>query len=587
MYSNNKMVLQLISLLKQNNIKRIVVSPGSRHFALVHSLEADSFFQLYSVVDERSAAFFALGLIQKTGECVAITCSSGTACMNYGSAIVEAYYQKLPLLVLSSDRNPQLLNQLEDQFYDQYDTFSNCTKYRGQLPIVKDATDEWYCNRIINEAIIELNHHGKGPVHINIPFIAHHADTFQTLELPTVRKISLHKADIPADEWTDYANRLKGKKVMVVCGQSVEQTPEFLEAVNAFNSNFDAVILTDKISNCHADNAILNTTVVLSILTPEERTNFCPDMVITIGGNYIFNNELKGYLQGCNIKHWQVGYEDKVCDPFRRLTDMFEMSELSFFKSITAAADYSVEGEYAMSWKKVSELPALPTPDYNELYAIGAVLNNLPKNVDLQLANSCTIRMSHFFPTDASISVNCNRGVNGIDGSMSTAVGFSAANDRPTFYITGDLSFFYDMNSLWIRHLSPKMHIMLINNGGGAIMYAPLNDEIRKTLLPHISAGHHTSAKGWVESLGFHYLSATNAVEVDEAMKTFLDVDSETPVFLEVFTEEITEDVNAIRNYFRSINRTVYTEPFKYKLRRKVRSMIPQKVVDVAKVLMK
>lgn len=581
------MVLQLISLMKQNNIRRIVISPGSRHFALVHSLEADDFFKLYSVVDERSAAFFALGLIQKTGEVVAVTCSSGTACMNYGSAIVEAYYQKLPLLVLSSDRNPQLLNQLEDQFYDQYDTFTNCTKYRGQLPIIKDDTDEWYCNRIINEAIIELDHHGKGPVHINIPFVAHNTDTFQTVQLPNVRRITLHKADILDEQWIEYADRLRGKKVMVVWGQSVDQTEDFKAAIDAFTTNFDAIILTDKISNCHAKNAVLNTTVVLGILTPEEKVNFRPDVVITIGGNYIFNNELKRYLNGGKIEHWQVGDEDKVCDPFHMLTDMYEMSEATFFSKITGAAEFSVEGEYAKNWMNVSELPALPTPSYNELYAIGAVLNNLPKNVDLQLANSCTIRMSHFFPTDESVSVNCNRGVNGIDGSMSTAVGFSAENDRPTFYITGDLSFFYDMNSLWIRHLSPKMHIMLINNGGGAIMYAPLNDEIRKTLLPHVSAGHHTSAKGWVESLGFKYISANNAQEVDNAMKSFLDVESTSPIFLEVFTEEITEDVNAIRNYFKTINRYVYVEPFKSKIKRKVRSLVPEKVVEVAKAILK
>lgn len=585
MYSNNKMVLQLISLLKQNNIKRIVVSPGSRHFALVHSLEADNFFKLYSVVDERSAAFFALGLIQKTGEVVAITCSSGTACMNYGSAIVEAFYQKLPLLILSSDRNPQLLNQLEDQFYDQYDTFTNCTKYRGQLPIIKDDTDEWYCNRIINEAIIELNHHGKGPVHINIPFIAHHTDTFQTIELPLVRKISLHKADINDSEWILYTERLKQKKIMIVWGQSVEQSKEFKKAIEDFSNNFDAIILTDKISNCHAKNSIQNTTVVLSILTPEERINFLPDIVITIGGNYIFNNELKYYLSTGQIEHWQVGYEDKVCDPFHRLTDIFEMGEYTFFNKITTFADYTIEGKYVNSWKEISLLPELPTPEFNELYAIGSLIKNLPKNVDLQLANSCTIRMSHFFPTDETVTVNCNRGVNGIDGSMSTAVGFSADNDRPTFYITGDLSFFYDMNSLWIRHISNKMHILLINNGGGAIMYSPLNDEIRKTLLPHISAGHHTSARGWVESLGFKYISASNAKEVDDYMKTFIDVDLNVPILFEIFTHEITDDVNAIRDYFSKINRFHYVEPFKSKLKRKIRSLISNKIVDVAKII--
>lgn len=212
MYSDNKLVLQIISLLKQFGIKRIVVSPGSRHFSLVHSLEADNSFSLYSVVDERSAAFFALGMIQQTGDPVAITCSSGTACMNYGSAIVEAFYQKLPLLILSSDRPPELLNQLEDQMYDQLSTFTNCTKYQGQLREIKTDTDEWYANRILNEGLLELNHHGKGPVHLNIPFTSHRNDTFSNTSLPEVRKISLRRADAPPEMWIEASTKLNNKK---------------------------------------------------------------------------------------------------------------------------------------------------------------------------------------------------------------------------------------------------------------------------------------------------------------------------------------------------------------------------------------
>lgn len=559
MYSDNKMVLQLMSLLKQFNVRRIVVSPGSRHFALVHSLEADPYFKLYSVVDERSAAFFALGLIQQTQEIVAVTCSSGTACMNYGSAIVEAFYQRLPLLVLSSDRVPYLLNQMEDQMYDQLDTFTHCTKYSGQLPEVKNEIDEWHCNRILNEGLLELTHHGKGPVHINIPFAAHHTDTFSTESLPKVRKIDLSTLSLSDADWTSCANALKGEKVMVVWGQSCPMTECMQNAITEFVNNFDAIILTDYMSNCHQSNAIVNTTVALSILKPMEKENLKPDVVITIGGNYIFNNELKSYLRPSNILHWQVGKEDKVCDPFRRLCHIFEMEESLFFKKITENATFSNEGQYAKTWLQLANLPALPTPDYNELYAIGALLNNIPANSDLQLANSCTIRMAHFFKIPSTIRVNCNRGVNGIDGSMSTAVGFAAENDRPTFYITGDLSFFYDMNSLWIRHLSPKMRILLINNGGGAVMYAPLSDELRKTLPAHVAAGHHVSAKGWVESLGFKYLSATSKEEVDKAVTELCDVDMGKPILLEVFTT-INTDINSIKEYFASLDRRTFSE---------------------------
>lgn len=573
MYSDNKMVLQLMSLLKQFNIRRIVISPGSRHFAFVHSLEADPFFKLYSVVDERSAAFFALGLIQQTGEVVAVTCSSGTACINYGSAVIEAFYQRLPLLVLSSDRIPEYLNQLEDQMYDQQNSFTNFIKYHGQLPIIKNDIDLWYCNRILNEAFMELNHHGRGPVHVNIPFMAHNTDTFSTPELPLVRKISLHDAETKIEEWRQISETLKGKKVIIAWGQSVIITPMLEQMISIFCEKTDAIILTDKLSNLHNQYAILNTTAVFSLLTKEERYKLHPDVVISIGGNYIFNGEIKSFV-GSNIKSWQVGKEDKVIDPFRCLTDIFEMSEECFFSHINDFLEFQNSRTYRQTWLSISNQIACPQTEYNELYAIGTLLTNLPKNVDLQLANSLTIRMAHLFNIDPSIRVNCNRGVNGIDGSMSTAVGFAAENDRPTFYITGDLSFFYDMNSLWIRHLSPKMRIMLINNQGGGVMYAPLNNMMRQTLPEHVAASHKCSAKGWVESVGFKYLSAHNKKDIEEGVHQLLDQSIQQPVFLEVFSVINPDDINAMWNYYISQDRHTGTEKLVRDVKRTIKKMI-------------
>ena len=552
MYSDNKLVLQIISLLKQFGIKRIVVSPGSRHFSLVHSLEADNSFSLYSVVDERSAAFFALGMIQQTGDPVAITCSSGTACMNYGSAIVEAFYQKLPLLILSSDRPPELLNQLEDQMYDQLSTFTNCTKYQGQLREIKTDTDEWYANRILNEGLLELNHHGKGPVHLNIPFTSHRNDTFSNTSLPEVRKISLRRADAPPEMWIEASTKLNNKKIMIIWGQSVSLTDRFKKAIDRFCECFNVIILTDKISNLHHPKAIYNVPAILSSLRWEDKANLIPDIVISIGGNYIFNNEIKALLRPAKIPHWQVGYEDKVCDPFRTLTEIFEMGEAFFFEQLSSTGIATHQNDYEEAWKKISCQIPIPTAECGALYAIGRLLTNFPENADLQLANSCTIRMAHFFPTNDSIRINCNRGVNGIDGSMSTAVGFAAANPKATFLIIGDLSFFYDMNALWNRHLSKKLRIMLINNEGGAVMYAPINKEMRKTLPAHIAAGHITSAQGWVESLGFQYIEASSKDEIDEGINILTDLSIEHPILLEVHSTTV-RDINAMQDFTSSL----------------------------------
>lgn len=559
MFVNDKMVLQLVSLLKKFGISKIVVSPGSRHNKLINSLQYDSFFKLYLVVDERSAAFFALGLIQECGEPVAVTCSSGTACMNYGSAIVEAYYQRLPLLVLSSDRVPELLNQCEDQMYDQASTFISCTKYHCQLPVVDTPRDEWYCNRVINEALIELTHHGRGPVHINIPFAAHHGTAYDVKTLPDVRKITVHQLPMSSSDWKNISSRLKDKKVMIIWGQSVYPLHVVEKSENAFAEKYNVAVLTDKMSNCHADNAIINTTITMSIMKDNQAPALQPDIVISVGANYIFNNEIKAYLKNGMSEHWQVGLEDKVCDPFHTLTDIFEMPESHFFEMLAENCSSKTKNDYYLGWKEISDLPTLPDMQYCELYAITKLMSQLPSNCDLQLANSQTIRMAHYIPIKEGIRVNCNRGVNGIDGSMSTAVGFGANSNRPLFYITGELSFFYDMNSLSIRHLSKKTRILLINNNGGAVMYDQPRNTSTDSLPIYLAAGETKVAKGWAESLGFKYLPAHNKEEVDVGVKVLLDESIDTPVILEVFTN-LSEDRYCIVDYIKSQDPRSFSE---------------------------
>lgn len=296
MFSEDIIVQQLISLLKQFGVTQIVISPGSRHFSLVHSLEQDSEFELYSVVDERSAAFFALGLIQQSHRPAAVCCSSGTACINYGSAIVEAYYQRLPLLVISSDRPYQFLNQMEDQMYDQASTFNSFTKYIGKLTPIHCELDIWYCNRVINETLIALSHHGNGPAQINIPFLSHNTDKFSVTTLPKARKINLHNAEISETELKPLIDEIKGKKIGIVWGQNVELSERLTISVNEFVRNFDAVIFTDLLSNCNCENVIKNTGPTFSSLTDKERQELKPDLIISIGANVLYNGEIKGFV---------------------------------------------------------------------------------------------------------------------------------------------------------------------------------------------------------------------------------------------------------------------------------------------------
>lgn len=570
MYADNPIVLELIALLKKFEIRKIVVSPGSRHRLFVASLEQDSFFTLYSVVDERSAAFFALGLIQASNEKVAITCSSGTACMNYGSAIVEAFYQQLPLLVLSSDRIPYLLNQGEDQMYGQIETFKNCTKYHAQLPVINNETDRWYCNRLINEGLIALTAHGCGPVHLNIPILNHHGDKIAVDTLPEVRKITHHTLSRNLD-WNTYGKSLSGKKIVIVWGQSVSQSDELNKAITLFLEKTGGVILTDKMSNCHNRYALSNTLLALVSMHPSEINFLMPDIIITLGGNYIFNNELKRFLKNGNIKHWQVGPQTNVCDPFWKLTEMFEMNEVDFFLNIVNAVSDSSSFDFRNEWIKYETLPQPRLDEFDEIYPIGKLIKNLPDNSNLQLANSNTIRFAHYFTIKPSIKVNCNRGVNGIDGSMSTAVGFSAISDTPTFYITGELSFFYDMNSLWIRHKSNNMRILLINNNGGAVMYDLPGRPSDGNYPIYLATGHNVTAKGWAEDVGFTYISARNKEEVDAGIKLMLDFTKNRPVIMEVFTD-YDLDGKAASCYFATLDPRSFTDKVKGRLSRMFKS---------------
>lgn len=537
MYTNDLMVLQLVSLLKQFGIKRIVVSPGSRHNKLIRSLEFDNYFRLYIVVDERSAAFFALGLIQQFDEPVAITCSSGTACINYGSAVVEAFYQKLPLLVLSSDRIPELLNQNEDQMYAQASTFREFTKYSCQLPVIDKPIDEWFCNRLLNEALLELENHGRGPVHINIPFAAHHGANFDVKELPVARKINLNTLPFTKEKWDYFYNYIKNKKILLIWGQAVYPLQNVSMAEELFSEKYQSVVFTDKISNCHVPNSINNVSITLDILNRKQNIELQPDIVITIGGNYIFNGEIKAWLKKGNSEHWLVGREGKVCDPFQTLKQIFEMPEDYFFKCMAEAAMEKKSNKYAEEWIALSKVPKDVSQPFNELYAISTLLKQMPANADLQLANSQTIRMAHLVPISNGIRVFCNRGVNGIDGSMSTAIGYGAESSKKVFYITGELSFFYDMNSLSIKHLSPKMRILLINNEGGAVMYDQKRNTPTNELPIYLAAGRSLTAKGWAESLGIMYISATSKDEADQGIKILLEDNRDCPILLEVFTD--------------------------------------------------
>lgn len=556
MYSSKRNVLQLLSLLKAHNISHFVVSPGSRHIPIVISMESDPFFKLYSVVDERSASFFAVGLMQRFKEPVGIICTSGTASADYCSAINECLYQELPLLVLTADREECLRDQHEDQMIRQSTMFKPVAKFVANLPMVKSDNDVWYNNRLINEALLELTHRGCGPVQVNIP-IPDHLDNFDTPELPKERKIV--RNNLADTNWDDVAQKLRNKRVMIICGEGFTLTKEQSEILDNFCNTFDVAVLSDKMSNCHVQNSIENAFAVLRAVNEIDVNNLVPEIVISIRSNYSFNPESKSFFKratDCRIENWYVHPSGKVVDPFHKLTNIFEMDEFTFCKYATEAnTSVITEQYYAETWKVMSDSIDEPKVEYGHINAVGKFIEKIPNGSILHLANSNSVRIAQLYDINPSVEIHCNRGTDGIDGSMSAAVGYACETDRLNFLMIGDLSFFYDMNALWNRHLSKNMRIFLDNNGGGAIMHMPDRPEFAMNCLPNfISAKHNASAKAWAEDRGFKYVCAHNSDEIDKGVKILTNPNIEGPVLLEVFSD-LFEDTAIFKGYYATISR--------------------------------
>ena len=294
MYSNVKSVQILVAMLKKKKIKNIVFSAGTSHDAIIRSVEEDGYFKTYNIVDERSAAFFAIGLIQELQEPVAICCTAGTAAVNYMTGVTEAYNRKLPLIVITADKNPYYLNQLEDQMLDQTQIFKTITKYTNTLPINKDEKDEWYCKRIINEAFLELNHNGKGPVHINIPIeegMFAIDGVFTTSELPEVNLVQRIDHKTKEQEIREKFESLKNKKVLILCGQDYNIPEERIENLEKISKNYNCVISVDKLSNLHCKGSIETTRAALAAKISGNFNELVPDVVITLGGTVVWDGK--------------------------------------------------------------------------------------------------------------------------------------------------------------------------------------------------------------------------------------------------------------------------------------------------------
>lgn len=543
MYSIHKNVQILIALLKEHGIRHIVCSAGTRNIPFVFSVLRDDFFKCYSIVDERSAGFFAIGIIQVTQEPCAIVCTSGTASCNYLSAVTEAYYQHLPLVVLTSDRLRAHLNQQEDQCIPQLNLYHDVIRKVVDLAPVRDEMDAWYCGRLVNEALLELDHREKGPVQINFQVDPKYptpgADfIINQPALPKVTKISRIMADDEDDAWIALAERMKGKRIVIVYGQNLPLSNKETEVINDFCDKYDVVFYGEHLSNLHVRNKVGSA----GILNKVEWKDICPDIVITMGGHRMADPKLALRAVNNKFEHWHVSPNGEISDLFKCQTMIIECKQAFFFKKMGMLAQ-PCSLPYLNEWRqmekaKISNQPSSSDFEFSQVYAIKRLIECIPQNSLLHISNSNSIRIITYFDLPDTIEVYGNRGTCGIDGSMSAYVANSYLSNKPSYMCIGDLSFFYDMNALWNKYINGNTRILLCNNSGGAILNLDTYKSVCFENAPvNTPAKHNTSAKGWAESCGFIYLCAHNKQEYENVIDDFIIPHSERPILLEVFSD--------------------------------------------------
>ncbi len=543
MYTDKKNVLQLVTLLRDFGITHVVCCPGSRNAPIISAFAECEAFECHSVVDERSAGFMAIGMAQQTRRPVAVCVTSGSALLNLHPAVAEAFYQQVPLVVISADRPAAWIGQMDGQTLPQVGVFGSLVRQSVQLPEVNTDEDEWYCNRLINEALLLLSRHTSGPVHINVP-LSEPLFRYTTPDLPNVRKIKSipNLGNGEAIKYYLYAAQMQFKRPLIIIGQ----TPA-AEAMKVYNIPKGMACVAELPGN--TPDAVRGIDVALHACGNSDELR--PDLVITCGG-HIVSKRLKSFLRNTKgLTHWHISPDGEMVDLFCALQVVFETTPKEFFDLLSET--WSGDDKYAsLVRERCAELPS-PTPEYSELAAVKEMMKVLPEWSVLHLANSSAIRLAELFPLRRGVEVCANRGVNGIEGSLSTAIGYAACDDRLNVLLIGDLSFFYDMNALRNEDISHNLRIVLLNNGGGAIFRNVQGMEVKGESGRLVTATHGTSAEAWARALDFAYLKVTDETSLQYAMIE-MTCPYDRPVFIEVFTHAET-DAEEWKRYYEQIKK--------------------------------
>ena len=543
-YTNERNVQMLIYLLKAHGIRKIIASPGTTNLTFVGSVQNDPYFQVFSSVDERSAAYLACGMAEESGEPVVLSCTGATASRNYFPGLTEAYYNKIPVLAVTSTQHPGRIGHNMPQVIDRTNQPNDTVLMSKQVRAIATEEDAWDAVVSINEALLELRHRGGGPVHINLQTT--YSRDYSVQKLPAIRVINriCYKDSLP---------ELKAGRVGIFVGEHIKWSEELTASVEEFCEKYNAVVFCDQTSNYKGRYAVYPHLACSQDMYQAEVRNV--DVLIHIGN-------ISGASMHMRPKEvWRVNPDGKVRDTFRKLKMVFEMEEIDFFKKYNEKESEKKETSFFSEWKnecdkfeqKSYELP------FSNVWIAKQTIEKLPNNASVYFAILNTLRSWDYFAAPQGITGYSNTGGFGIDGGLSTIIGASLVNSEKLYFaIIGDLGFFYDMNVLGNRHVGKNIRILLLNNARGTEFtnYNHPGAEFGEEAKAYIAAAGHFGNKSeklvrhYAEDLGFTYICAHTKEEYLEYIEDFVSDQISQPMIFEVFTngEDESQAIQTMRS---------------------------------------
>lgn len=551
MFPKKELAQLVVSACHQFNIDTVVISPGSRNAPLTVGFSNHPAIKALSVVDERCAAFFAMGIAQQKQQPVAIVCSSGSALLNYYPAIAEAFYSQIPLVVISADRPKHLIDIGDGQTIRQENVFENHILFSANL--IEEESELKNNTDLLVEAL-QISINQKGPVHINVPFdepLYETVEELKTFDLSNVISSEVEKSYQDYETLSSIWNT--STKKMILVGSNFPDV-ELQKILDVYAEDTSVLVLTETTSNVYHPKFINSIDKLISKLTEEQYKELQPEVLITLGG-MVISKRIKQFLRKLQPKHHWHTNELKAMDTYHCLSEFVQENPVTFLRMFSDKKK-DVESNYQTRWLQEKELRAtkheeyLKNCEYSDLKSFEIILDSIPDNSQVQISNSSIIRYSQLFDVNPTLQVFCNRGTSGIDGSTSTAIGAAFGSKNQTVFITGDLSFFYDSNALWNTNTPKNFRIIILNNAGGGIFrYIP--GPLTTNATEYFETPHGLTAEHLSKMYGFEYVQVKDLKSLQNSLTSFYS-ESNQPKIMEIFTPKEINDV-VLKNYFKNL----------------------------------